>query len=272
MSSSNSILSLQAVESVYNKAVRVLRGVDLHAATGQVTSLLGANGAGKSTTLKAISGLLAAENGQITQGKIQFQGEDITQAAPERIVQMGLIQVLEGRRIVQDMTVQENLKLGAFTRKDRHNIKADIDRIYAYFPRLKERTGQAGYLSGGEQQMLAIGRALMARPKLILMDEPSMGLSPLLVSEVFKIIKQLNEELKLSILLVEQNAKMALAASDYGYMMEHGKIVMAGSATELTQREDIQEVYLGGAAGEEHTSFSELKALKRKQKAASRET
>lgn len=259
----DAILTLQDIDAAYHGAVQVLRGMSLTAQRGEVTALLGANGAGKSTTLKAISGLLAAEGGAVTDGRIYFQGEDITRTPPERIVQMGLIQVLEGRRIVQDMTVLENLKLGAFTRKDRHNIAADIDRVYGYFPRLQERTGQAGYLSGGEQQMLAIGRALMARPSLILMDEPSMGLSPLLVKDVFSIIKQLNQDLQLSIVLVEQNARMALAASHQAYMMEHGHIVMSGAAADLMQREDIKEVYLGGDMGEDRMSFTELKAAKR---------
>ena len=258
------ILTLDNLEAVYNEVVLVLKGMTLSVVDGSVTALLGANGAGKSTTLKAVSGLLNSENGSVVRGSIHFAGEDITNTDAERIVQMGLFQVMEGRRIVQDMTVLENLKLGAFTRKDRQNIKKDIDMVYEFFPRLAERTGLAGYLSGGEQQMLAIGRALMARPKLILMDEPSMGLSPLLVKEVFGIIKKLNAELGLSILLVEQNAKMALSSAHHGYVMEQGKTVMEGAADQLVNHEEIKEFYLGG--GEERKSFKNIKSFKRRKR------
>lgn len=264
----HSILEVKNLNVAYNKVVKVLRGINLHTEQGKVNALLGANGAGKSTTLKAISGLLSSENGKITDGQVVFQGENITNTTPERIVQMGLIQVLEGRRIIQDMTVEENLKLGAFTRKDRKYIRKDIDIVYEFFPRLKERHGQAGYLSGGEQQMLAIGRALMARPKLILMDEPSMGLSPLLVKEVFRIIKKLNSELQLSIFLIEQNANMALRASSHAFMMEHGEIVLDGDASELMQRQEVKEIYLGGSDKNASTRFSELKRVKRAEKSS----
>src|SRR5262249_4491107 len=199
---------------------------------GAIVALLGANGAGKSTTLKAISGLLKTEDGEVTRGEIVFDGERINGVDPDKIVSRGIFQVMEGRRIIADMTPLENLRLGAYTRKD-GEVSADLDRVLTYFPRLKERTGLAGYLSGGEQQMLAIGRAVMARPKLILMDEPSMGLSPLLVSEVFEIIARLNKELGVSILLVEQNANAALKVAGYGYIMEQGKMVLDGDARKL---------------------------------------
>ncbi|MCA8934174.1 MAG: ABC transporter ATP-binding protein, partial [Rhodospirillaceae bacterium] len=223
------LLSVNNIEVVYNEVILVLRGLSLEVPQGQIIALLGANGAGKSTTLKAISGLLKTEDGEITRGSVSFAGETISGMDPGQIVRKGVFQVMEGRRIIQDMTAHENLRLGAFSRKDR-NISADLDMVYDYFPRLKERTGLAGYLSGGEQQMLAIGRALMARPKLILMDEPSMGLSPLLVKEVFGIIRKLNQDLGITILLVEQNARMALQTASYGYIMENGKVVLDGTA------------------------------------------
>jgi branched-chain amino acid transport system ATP-binding protein len=227
-------------------------------------ALLGANGAGKSTTLKAISGLLKTEEGEVTRGEVLFDGQRMNGVDPHLIVRRGVFQVMEGRRIVADMTCLENLRLGAFTRSD-GEVKSDIDMVYSFFPRLKERTGLAGYLSGGEQQMLAIGRALMARPKLILMDEPSMGLSPLLVKEVFGIIRRLNEELGITILLVEQNARMALSVASYGYVMEGGKVVLDGTAEALSTNEDVKEFYLGGH-GAERKSFRGLKSYKRRKR------
>ncbi len=259
------VLSVNNIEVVYNDVILVLRGMSLEVRPGEITALLGGNGAGKSTTLKAISGLLESEDGEVTRGSISFMGEDITHMSPEGIVQRGIFQVMEGRRIVQDMTVLENLRLGAFTRRDK-KIAEDIELVYSYFPRLRERTGLAGYLSGGEQQMLAIGRALMARPKLILMDEPSMGLSPLLVKEVFSIIKRLNADLGITILLVEQNANMALRSASNGYIMEQGKIVLDGPADELMQNEDVKEFYLGGSGGEERRSFRNIKSYKRRKR------
>ena len=214
------ILTVNNIEVVYDEVILVLRGVSLEVPEGEIVALLGPNGAGKSTTLKAISGLLRTEDGQVTRGNVTFLGEEIANRAPEDIVRRGIFQVMEGRRIVEDMTVVENLRLGAYTRRDGAGVKRDLDMVFDFFPRLRERTGLAGYLSGGEQQMLAISRALMARPKMILLDEPSMGLSPLLVKEVFGIIRQLNRELGITILLVEQNARMALHASSYGYIME----------------------------------------------------
>jgi branched-chain amino acid transport system ATP-binding protein len=231
---------------------------------GQIVALLGANGAGKSTTLKAISGLLRTEEGDVTRGDIIFDGERINGVLPDRIVRRGIFQVMEGRRIISDMTCVENLRLGAFTRSD-PNVKRDIDMVFDYFPRLRERTGLAGYLSGGEQQMLAIGRALMARPRLILMDEPSMGLSPLLVKEVFGIIRRLNRDLGITILLVEQNARMALSVASYGYIMEQGKVVLDGDAAALAENEDVKEFYLGGH-GADRKSFRNLKSYKRRKR------
>src|SRR5690349_18540903 len=233
------LLSVSNIEVVYDKVILVLRGLSLAVPKGEIVALLGANGAGKSTTLKAISGLLRTEDGAITRGEVRFAGEPIHALDAGRIVRKGIFQVMEGRRIVADMTVLENLRLGAFTRRDRE-IAPDIERVFHYFPRLKERTGLAGYLSGGEQQMLAIGRALMARPTLILMDEPSMGLSPLLVKEVFGIIKAINRDLGVTILLVEQNARAALSVASYGYVMEQGKVVLDGTADALRDNEDVK--------------------------------
>jgi len=257
------VLAVNNIEVVYNDVILVLRGVSLDVHEGRIVTLLGPNGAGKTTTLKAISGLLGSEDGAVTGGSIQFNGEEIRNTDPERIVRKGVFQVMEGRRIVADMTVIENLRLGAYTRRER-NVDDDIDMVYQYFPRLKERTGLAGYLSGGEQQMLAIGRALMARPKMMLLDEPSMGLSPLLVQEVFSIIESLNRDLGITMLLVEQNANMAMKVADYGYIMESGKIVLDGSRDELLNNEDVKEFYLGGS--EERKSFKNLKSYRRRKR------
>ncbi len=258
------LLSVNNIEVVYNDVILVLRGLSLDVPEGEIVALLGANGAGKSTTLKAISGLLKTEDGEVTRGDITFAGERINGIDPDQIVRRGIFQVMEGRRIIGDMTCQENLRLGAFTRRD-GGVKDDIEMVYHYFPRLKERTGLAGYLSGGEQQMLAIGRAMMARPKLILMDEPSMGLSPLMVKEVFSIIRQINKDLGVTILLVEQNARMALQAATRGYIMENGKVVLDGTAEELRNNEDVKEFYLGGG-NEERKSFKNLKSFKRRKR------
>ncbi|WP_114389556.1 ABC transporter ATP-binding protein [Notoacmeibacter marinus] len=260
--SGDTILSLNNVEVVFNDVILVLRGMSLNARRGQITALLGANGAGKSTTLKAIAGLLRTEDGEITRGTVSYNDKDITRMAADRKVRGGIFLVMEGRGIVQDMTIRENLRLGAFTRKDA-DIEAEIAEVYKFFPRLQERKGLAGYLSGGEQQMLAIGRAMMAKPKLIMMDEPSMGLSPLLVKEVFGIIRRLNEELGISILLVEQNANMALKVADYGYIMENGKIVLDGTGAELAENEDVKEFYLGGG---ERRSFRNVKSFRRRKR------
>ncbi len=258
------MLSVNNIEVVYNDVILVLRGLSLEVPEGEIVALLGANGAGKSTTLKAISGLLKTEDGEVTRGDITFNGERINGIDPDRIVRKGIFQVMEGRRIIADMTCLENLRLGAYTRRD-NGVKDDLDMVFQYFPRLKERTGLAGYLSGGEQQMLAIGRAMMARPKLILMDEPSMGLSPLMVKEVFSIVQQINKDLGVTILLVEQNARMALQAASRGYIMENGKVVLDGTAEELRNNEDVKEFYLGGG-NEERKSFKNLKSFKRRKR------
>ncbi len=259
------LLSLRNVEVVYDEVILVLRGLSLEVPRGAIVALLGANGAGKSTTLKAISGLLKTENGTINRGEIVFQGKPIHGADPDRIVRNGIFQVMEGRRIIADMTVSENLQVGAFTRRDRNNVAADLDMVLDYFPALRERTSLAGYLSGGEQQMLAIGRALMARPKMILMDEPSMGLSPRLVKEVFAIIARINQQLGVTVLLVEQNAAAALSVASYGYVMDQGKVVLDGTAEALRNNEDVKEFYLGGARAERR-SFKNLKSFRRRKR------
>jgi branched-chain amino acid transport system ATP-binding protein len=258
------LLSVRNIEVVYDEVILVLRGLSLDVPRGAVVALLGANGAGKSTTLKAISGLLKTENGAVTRGEILFDGERIDGGDPVRTVRRGVSQVMEGRRIIADLTALENLRLGAFTRRDKE-VARDIEMVLSYFPRLKERTGLAGYLSGGEQQMLAIGRALMARPRLILMDEPSMGLSPLLVNEVFDIIRNINRDLGVTILLVEQNARAALSVASYGYIMEQGKVVLDGTADALRDNEDVKEFYLGGA-GDQRRSFKNLKSFRRRKR------
>ena len=238
------LLAVKNIEVVYDNVILVLRGLSLDVPKGAIVALLGANGAGKSTTLKAISGLLKTEDGEVTRGEIMFDGERIDGIDPDKIVRRGIFQVMEGRRIISDMTSLENLRLGAFTRSA-NQINSDVEMVYNYFPRLKERTGLAGYLSGGEQQMLAIGRAMMARPKMILMDEPSMGLSPLLVKEVFAIIKQINRDLGVTILLVEQNARAALEIADRAYVMELGEFVMSGTAAEIGGDPRVVASYLG---------------------------
>ena len=258
------LLDVRNIEVVYDEVILVLRGLSFSVPAGAIVALLGANGAGKSTTLKAVSGLLRTENGKVTRGEILFGGERIDGTDPDKIVRRGIFQVMEGRRIIADMTALENLRLGAFTRKDRR-IADDLELVLGYFPRLKERTGLAGYLSGGEQQMLAIGRALMARPKLILMDEPSMGLSPMLVKEVFGIIARINRDLGVTILLVEQNARAALQVASHGYVMEQGKVVLDGTASELAENEDVKEFYLGGSGGERR-SFKNLKSFRRRKR------
>ena len=258
------LLEVRNVEVIYSDVVLVLKGLSLRAEKRSITALLGGNGAGKSTMLKAVSGLLKSEDGEVTRGEIVFDGEQIQHQAPDRIVRKGIFQVMEGRRIIQDMTVVENLRLGAYT-NSQGDVRAGIERVFQYFPRIAQRTsGLAGYLSGGEQQMLAIGRALMANPKLILMDEPSMGLSPMLVGEVFEIIFRLNSDLGITVLLVEQNVRMALRIASYGYVMDQGKIVLDGSAEQLRENEDIKEFYLG--SGKERKSFKNIKSYKRRKR------
>jgi branched-chain amino acid transport system ATP-binding protein len=260
------VLQVNNIEVVYNDVVLVLHGVSLQVPDRQIVTLLGANGAGKSTTLKAISGLLETEDGEVTRGEIRFRGERINGVAPDRVVRRGIFQVMEGRRVIEDMTVIENLRMGAYTRPGRASSD-DIEAVFSYFPRLRERrAGLAGYLSGGEQQMLAIGRALMARPQLILLDEPSMGLSPMLVAEVFEIIRKINSEQGIPMLLVEQNSRAALGVADYGYIMEGGRVVMEGTSRELQDNEDVRQFYLGIGESNARRSFKGLKSYKRRKR------
>ncbi|HEX9646792.1 MAG TPA: ABC transporter ATP-binding protein [Alphaproteobacteria bacterium] len=241
------LLSVNSIEVVYDHVILVLKGVSLSLPAGDVVTLLGANGAGKSTTLKAISNLLRAERGEVTKGSISFDGERVDRLTANELVRRGVIQVMEGRRCFQHLTVEENLLTGAYTRRDgRDRIGRDLDLVYSYFPRLKERrSGLAGYISGGEQQMTAIGRALMARPRLILLDEPSMGLAPQLVEEIFEIVRRLNRDEGVSFLLAEQNATIALRYADFGYILENGRVVLDGDAAVLRENEDVKEFYLG---------------------------
>ncbi len=260
------MLSLNNVEVMYDKVILVLKGMSLHVPEGKIVTLLGSNGAGKSTTLKAISGLLKSENGEVTDGSIQFEGQIISGMDAEEIVRRGIFQVMEGRRVFEHLTVEENLLAGAYTRKDRGNVRSEIERVYGYFPKLKMlKTRVAGYLSGGEQQMLAIGRAMMARPRLILLDEPSLGLAPLLVKEIFSIIKRINEEEGTTFLVVEQNANVALSVADFGYIMENGRIVFEGSAEQLKSNEDVREFYLG-ISEQGKKSYRNVKHYKRRKR------
>ena len=262
-----SLLQINNIEVIYNHVILVLKGVSLNVPEGGITALLGANGAGKSTTLKAISNLLKAERGEVTKGSIEFKGERIDTLHPNDMVRRGCIQVMEGRHCFEHLTVEENLLTGAFTRRDgRGAIAADLDMVYSYFPRLKERRlSLAGYTSGGEQQMVAIGRALMSKPTMMLLDEPSMGLAPQLVEEIFEIIRKLNEAEGVSMLLAEQNTNIALKYAKYGYILENGRVVMDGKADELRENEDVKEFYLG-VAGENRRSFRNVKAYKRRKR------
>ncbi len=240
------MLTLQNVEVIYSNVILVIKGLTLEVPEGEIVTLLGANGAGKSTTLKAIAGLLGAERGEITKGGIEFNGHRINDRTPAEIVKLGIALVPEGRQVFEHLTTEENLLAGAHTRRNLAEIRRDIELVYQYFPPLAARRRiEAGYLSGGEQQMLAIGRALMSRPKLMLLDEPSLGLAPLLVQEIFDIIAQLNQEEKVTVLLVEQNAAMALTLARYGYILENGRIVLDGTAASLRDNEDVKEFYLG---------------------------
>ncbi len=262
-----SLLALNNVEVIYDDVILVLKGMSMEVYEGQIVALLGANGAGKSTTLKAISGLLKGEEGEVTDGSITYQGERIDTIDPEKRVRMGIFQVMEGRRVFDDLNVDENLIAGAHTRKSRHEVKQDMQMVFDYFPRLTERRNTlAGYLSGGEQQMLAIGRALMARPKLMLLDEPSLGLAPLLVREIFDIIHRINKEEGTTILLVEQNARIALSIADYGYIMENGKIVLDDPVDKLKQNEDVKEFYLGLSKVGGKKSYRDVKHYRRRKR------
>jgi len=261
------ILTVNNIEVIYNHVILVLKGVSLDVPNGGIVALLGANGAGKTTTLKAISNLLHAERGDVTKGSIVFDGQEVQDMSPNELVKRGCIQVMEGRMCFAHLTVEENLLTGAFTRKDgKAAIRADLDKVYGYFPRLAERKDSlAGYTSGGEQQMCAIGRALMSRPKMILLDEPSMGLAPQVVEEIFEIVRDLNEKEGVSILLAEQNTNMALKYARYGYILENGRVVMDGDAKSLAANEDVKEFYLGIAEGK-RKSFREGKHYRRRKR------
>ena len=262
-----SFLSVNNIEVVYSSVILVLKGVSLAVPKGGIVALLGANGAGKTTTLKAISNLLHAERGEVTKGAIVFDGEQVHKLSPNALVQRGCIQVMEGRRCFAHLTVEENLLTGAFTRRDgKAAVARDLELVYSYFPRLKERReSTAGYTSGGEQQMCAVGRALMSRPKMILLDEPSMGLAPQIVEEIFEIVKNLNGKEGVSFLLAEQNTNMALKYASYGYILENGRVVMDGEAKALRENEDVKEFYLGVAEGK-RKSFRDVKHYKRRKR------
>ncbi|MGD9846300.1 MAG: ABC transporter ATP-binding protein [Variibacter sp.] len=261
------ILSVNNIEVVYDHVILVLKGVSLDVAKGGIVALLGANGAGKTTTLKAISNLLHSERGEVTKGSIVFDGEEVQARSPNELVRRGCIQVMEGRECFGHLTIEENLLTGAFTRRDGNAaIRTDLERIYTYFPRLRERrNSMAGYTSGGEQQMCAVGRALMSRPKMILLDEPSMGLAPQIVEEIFEIVRALNEKENVSFLLAEQNTNMALKYARYGYILESGRVVLDGDAKSLRENEDVKEFYLG-AAGDARKSFRNVKHYKRRKR------
>ena len=260
-------LAVNNVEVIYNHVILVLKGVSLQVPQGGIVALLGANGAGKSTTLKSISNLLHAERGDVTKGNIEFKGARIDQMTPNELVRRGVIQVMEGRHCFGHLTIEENLLTGAYTRKiSRAELRDSLDKVYHYFPRLKtRRNSQAGYTSGGEQQMCAIGRALMAKPEMILLDEPSMGLAPQIVEEIFEIVKDLNGKEGVSFLLAEQNTMVALRYADFGYIMENGRIVMEGEAKELATNEDVKEFYLG-LSGEWRKSFRDVKHYRRRKR------
>ena len=266
--SNGNLLEVNNIEVVYNDIIQVLRGVSLDVPQGSIVALLGTNGAGKTTTLRAISGLLKPENGFIRDGYIKFNGVDITNRLGTRVVKEGAVMVPEGRRVFKHLTVDENIRVGSITRKDgNRNIRKDHDQMYKHFPRLSEITHRmAGYCSGGEQQMIAIARALMAAPKMLMLDEPSLGLAPLLVKEIFRNIEVINQELETTILVVEQNAKIALKISDYAYIMESGKIVMEGPSKELQDNPDVKEFYMGITQGGGRKSFKEVKSYKRRKR------
>jgi branched-chain amino acid transport system ATP-binding protein len=263
----NNILVVNNIEVIYDHVILVLKGVSLGVPDGGIVALLGANGAGKTTTLKAISNLLQSERGEVTKGSIVFDGEEVQARSPNELVRRGCVQVMEGRHCFGHLTIEENLLTGAFTRRDgKAAIKADLELVYTYFPRLKERReSMAGYTSGGEQQMCAIGRALMSRPKMILLDEPSMGLAPQIVEEIFEIVRDLNEKEGVSFLLAEQNTYQALKYARYGYILENGRVVMDGEAKALRENEDVKEFYLGIAEGK-RKSFRDGKHYKRRKR------
>jgi branched-chain amino acid transport system ATP-binding protein len=261
------MLRLNNIQVIYSDVILVLKGLSLGVPEGAIVALLGANGAGKTTTLKAISGLLKTEDGKVTDGSIDFMGRRIDGLDPEEICRRGIVQVMEGRKVLESLTVEENLRIGGYTRRDPDGMQRDMQTVFEYFPRLVERRAQlAGYLSGGEQQMLVIGRALMAKPKLLLLDEPSLGLAPLLVREIFEIIRKINAERGTTILLVEQNAQIALGIAHYGYIVENGRIVLDGPADRLRGNRDVREFYLGLGEAGRRKSFREIKFYKRRKR------
>ncbi|MBS1216816.1 MAG: branched-chain amino acid transporter ATP-binding protein [Proteobacteria bacterium] len=264
---SQAYLAINNIEVIYDHVILVLKGVSLTVEKGHIVALLGANGAGKTTTLKAISNLLRAERGDVTKGTIEFDGKRVDHLTPNELVKLGVVQVMEGRHCFQHLTVEENLLTGAFTRRaSGAEIRRDLEMVYTYFPRLKERRkSQSGYTSGGEQQMTAVGRALMARPSMILLDEPSMGLAPQIVEEIFEIVKDLNRKEGVSFLLAEQNTMVALRYADYGYILENGRVVMDGEAAKLRENDDVKEFYLGVSSGE-RKSFRDTKFYRRRKR------
>jgi len=266
MEPKNIVLNVNGIEVIYNHVILVLKGVSLQVPQGSIVAILGGNGAGKTTTLRAVSNLLKGERGEVTKGSIELRGERIENLSPADLVQRGVVQVMEGRHCFAHLTIEENLMTGSYTRKDKAEIARNLEKVYNYFPRLKtRRTSQAAYTSGGEQQMCAIGRALMANPSMVLLDEPSMGLAPQIVEEVFNIVKDLNDKEKVTFLLAEQNTNMALQYSDYGYIMESGRVVMDGVASDLRNNEDVKEFYLGVGGGE-RKSFKDVKSYKRRKR------
>lgn len=263
----NIVLSVNNIEVIYDHVILVLKGVSLEVPEGGIVALLGANGAGKTTTIKSISNLLKSERGEVTKGTIEFMGDRVESLNPADLVNRGVVQVMEGRHCFEHLTVEENLMTGAYTRKDGRKAIADsLEKVYAYFPRLRERRkSQAGYTSGGEQQMIAVGRALMAKPKVVLLDEPSMGLAPQLVEEIFQIVQTLNQKEGVTFLLAEQNTNVALRYATYGYILENGRVVMDGKANELQNNEDVKEFYLGISGGE-RKSFRDVKQYRRRKR------
>jgi branched-chain amino acid transport system ATP-binding protein len=261
------LLSVNGIEVIYNHVILVLKGVSLAVPEGRIVALLGANGAGKTTTLRAVSNLLKGERGEVTKGSIDFRGQRVDQMSPSQLVKLGVVQVMEGRHCFAHLTVEENLLTGAYTRNlSRADLKVELEKVYTYFPRLKERRqSQAGYTSGGEQQMTAVGRALMAKPSMILLDEPSMGLAPQIVEEIFAIVRDLNERERVSFLLAEQNTMVALRFADFGYILENGRVVMEGDASHLADNEDVKEFYLG-LSSSGRKSFRDVKAYRRRKR------
>ena len=267
MSAASVLLNVNGIEVIYNHVILVLKGVSLQVPEGRIVALMGGNGAGKTTTLRAVSNLLAGERGAVTKGSIELRGERIEALSTSDMVERGVIQVMEGRHCFAHLTIEENLMTGAYTRRDgKAAVATTLDKVYTYFPRLKTRRGsQAAYTSGGEQQMCAIGRALMANPKMVLLDEPSMGLAPQLVEEIFEIVRNLNEQEKVSILLAEQNTNVALRYAHYGYILENGRVVLDGDAASLRENEDVKEFYLG-VGGADRKSFRDVKSYKRRKR------